>query len=81
MSERVQVQNNSTTVLESQRLRRSGTTLAHTDSCQREYAVQPTMPGQRLRLAFLLYRGSVPAAPSVENAYREIHLWINVTDS
>jgi uncharacterized membrane protein len=41
--------------------------------------VTPTLTGQRLRLAYLLYRGSPPPDPTVENAYREVHLWINVS--
>ena len=39
------------------------------------------MTGERLRLAFLLYDGPVPAAPGVESAYRETHLWVNVSES
>jgi hypothetical protein len=27
-----------------------------------------------------LYRGQPPADPTVENAYREVHLWIDVLD-
>jgi hypothetical protein len=46
---------------------------------QAEYALGPTMTGGRLRLAFLLYDG--PAAPGVASAYRETHLWVNVTES
>jgi hypothetical protein len=26
-----------------------------------------------------LYRGQPPADPTVENAYREVHLWVNVS--
>lgn len=44
-------------------------------------AVAPTMTGDRLRLTYLLYRGSVPETPTVDNAYQEVHLWINVTAS
>lgn len=31
------------------------------------------------RLAFLLYEGEPPAEPTTENAYRELHLWIDVS--
>jgi uncharacterized membrane protein len=37
--------------------------------------------GERLRLIYLLYRGDAPAAPSTATAYREVHLWVNVTAS
>lgn len=43
--------------------------------------VTPTMAGDRLRLTYLLYRGSVPQSPTVDNAYQEVHLWVNVTAS
>lgn len=42
-------------------------------------SVTPTMTGDRLRLTYLLYRDSVPQSTTVNNAYQEIHLWINVT--
>jgi uncharacterized membrane protein len=37
------------------------------------------LTGERLRLQFLLYRGEVPTSPNQTNAYRETHLWVNVT--
>lgn len=44
-------------------------------------SVTPAMTGDRLRLTYLLYRGSVPQTPTVDNAYQDVHLWINVTAS
>lgn len=43
-----------------------------------ERQVTPTQTGDRLRLSFLLYKGKVPAEPTPENAYREVHLWVTV---
>lgn len=37
------------------------------------------MEGERLRLAFLLYQNEPPAQPTVDNVYRELHLWVNVS--
>lgn len=37
------------------------------------------MTGDELRLQYLLYRGSPPATSTQSNAYREVHLWVNVT--
>jgi hypothetical protein len=37
------------------------------------------MTGERLRLTYLLYRGAPPQTPTTDNAYRELHLWVNVT--
>ena len=39
--------------------------------------IQPDRAG-RYRLAVLLYVGDVPDRPRMDNAYREIHLWIRV---
>lgn len=77
---RVQVQNNSTTVLEVEELDRYRTQLAHNETWHLEHNVTPTMTGRSLRLTYMLYRGDAPANPSVDTAYRELHLWINVTD-
>jgi len=45
----------------------------------RRHSVNPTMGGDRLRLVYLLYSRTPPANPTVDNAYRHIHLWINVS--
>lgn len=37
--------------------------------------------GRSYRLAYLLYTGEPPASPSTDNAYREVHLWIDIEDS
>jgi uncharacterized membrane protein len=77
--QRVQVRNNSTTVLEEDRLRAWQFRVADNRTVTRNHSIAPTLTGQRLRLAYLLYRGQPPADPTVENAYREVHLWINVS--
>lgn len=50
------------------------------ESWQEPYDVVPTMTGENMRLTFLLYRGSVPSDPTMANAYREVHLWVAVTE-
>lgn len=52
--------------------------LGHDEAWQEPYAVVPPFAGERLRLQFLLYRGDVPARPSANNAYHELHLWVDV---
>lgn len=46
-----------------------------------ETTVQPSQPGENVRLSVLLYRGEVPANPTPENAYRDVHLWVSVGGS
>ncbi|MBB6646602.1 DUF1616 domain-containing protein [Halobellus ruber] len=77
--QRVETANNSTTVLESESGPRFSPTLAHNETWTRQHRVAPTLTGERLRLTYLLYRGDPPATPTTENAYRELHLWVNVT--
>jgi uncharacterized membrane protein len=67
------------TVEGSTELDRYGVALGDNETDRRTVDVRPTTTGERLRLAFLLYRGEPPADPAVETAYRETHLWVNVT--
>jgi uncharacterized membrane protein len=75
----VQIQNNSTTVLESTELQRFQTRVADGETSHRNLNITPTITGDRLRLSFLLYTDTPPATPTTENAYRTTHLWINVS--
>ena len=77
--QRVQTENNSTRVLESNELRRFEASLEHNETWREPHVVAPEMTGERLRLTYLLYRGQPPGNPTTENAYRELHLWVNVT--
>ncbi|WP_415087806.1 DUF1616 domain-containing protein [Natronomonas sp.] len=47
---------------------------------ERNITVSDELTGTDLRLSFLLYDGDVPAQPTRENAYRNLHLWISVED-
>jgi uncharacterized membrane protein len=71
--------NNTTTVVEERELRRFSARVGPNETWRQSHTLTPTMSGDRLRVAYLLYRGSAPEDPSVENAYRELHLWVNVS--
>ena len=77
--QRTTTSNNSTTVRAEQELQRFQATVDANETSIQEITVTPTMQGQRMRLVFLLYRDGPPANPTVQNAYRELHLWVNVT--
>ena len=81
MLQRVDIINTQTRLRESVEMDRFGARLAHNETRHVPYRIQPPMTGTRLRLAFLLYRGNPPAETTVKNAYRELHLWVNVTAS
>ena len=72
---------NTTTVQvqEQRELRRFSTELADNSTWQQRHTIQPTLTGERLQLVYLLYRSPPPATPTAENAYREVHLWVNVS--
>lgn len=79
--QRVSVENGATTVLEEQELSRFHKSLPHGATWRTTYNVTPTLVGRELKLVFLLYRGTAPFDSTVDNAYLETHLWINVTRS
>ena len=49
------------------------------ESTRQEHTVTPTFRGEDLRLRYLLYIGDAPADPSGDDAYRAIHIWVDVT--
>jgi uncharacterized membrane protein len=67
-------------VLEERRVTTFRTRLEHNRTWQLRHEVAPRMTGERLRLAYLLYEGPAPPEPTVDNAYREVHLWVNVSE-
>lgn len=75
----VTMRNNSTMVNDQQRLQRFKTTLGHNETWQTTHTITPEMTGERLRVLYLLYKDGAPSNPTANNAYREVHLWINVT--
>ena len=78
--QRVEIVDNETRVREANELRRFRPTLAHNETWHRQHTVTPELTGERLRLQYLLYRGE-PATPLNRSAaYRELHLWVNVTE-
>jgi len=78
--QRVNIVDNETQVLESQELDRVQASVGDGETFQQPVEVAPTVSGERLRLAFLLYESSPPAEPTFETAYRKTHLWVSVTD-
>jgi uncharacterized membrane protein len=71
--------NNTTTVLDERELRRFGPRVGANETWTRRHDLTPTMTGDRLRVVYLLYRDSPPSDPGTGTAYRELHLWVNVS--
>jgi len=79
--QRVSVSNNSTEVLETEELGRVHRRIKENTTWRLNHTVTPTMTGSDLRLVYLLYRGVPPQNTSINSAYRETHLWINVSQA
>ncbi|WP_227379204.1 DUF1616 domain-containing protein [Haladaptatus halobius] len=77
--QRIEVANNTTRIQNTQELKRFHTTLDKNSTWRKQHTISPTMTGDRLRLQYLLYKDRVPPNPSQKSAYRELHLWINVS--
>lgn len=41
-----------------------------------DHRVASDMSGERVRLAYLIYNGDAPAEPTLDNAYRNLTLWV-----
>lgn len=64
---------------QTERIRTFRVALQHNEVWQANHTVAPTLTGDRLRLIYLLYRGEPPATPTIDDAYRTVHLWVNVS--
>lgn len=75
----VTVEGNNTTVEERREIDRFTASVAHNETHHERHTLAPTTTGENLRVQYLLYTGEVPDTPTAETAYRELHLWMNVT--
>ncbi|WP_123621883.1 DUF1616 domain-containing protein [Halorubrum sp. CSM-61] len=70
-----------TRVVERSELDRFDARLQRGESTELSRTVEPGMEGEGLRIAFLLYVDEPPTYPTVENAYRSVHIWVDVGDA
>ncbi len=67
-------------VLHYDELDRFEITLAHNETWHHPHEFTPTFAGENLRLQYFLYVDEVPDEPTRENAYRDLHLWLDVQE-
>lgn len=72
---------NETQVVDRERLGKLSSNLEHNETWQESHEITPTLTGDNLRVQYLLYRGEPPAEPTQENAYRSLHLWVDVFET
>ncbi|PCR92169.1 DUF1616 domain-containing protein [Natrinema ejinorense] len=67
------------TVLEQNELRRFEPRLAHGETWTHSHDIEPTLTGDTVRVAWLVYADAdVPATPTLENADYSTHRWVDV---
>ena len=64
-------------VTERRRLTTFDPTVGPGETWTTRHRPDPSATGSDLRLTYLLYRGDPPATPTRENAYREVHFWVD----
>lgn len=77
--ERVRYDDGDVTVQETTELNRQIATVSDGETANQTLDVTPTMQDGTLRLTLLLYDGDPPAEPAADDAYRVLHLPIEVT--
>jgi uncharacterized membrane protein len=70
----------SPTVLEQRRVDQFTLTVGAGETTRLQHAAQSPISGENLRLVYLVYDGTPPEQPTTENAYRHVHLWIDVSE-
>lgn len=76
----VEQEGNETRVVDRQEIDRFTTSLEHNTTHHEQHVLNPSRTGDNLRVQYLLYDGDPPASPTQENAYRDLHLWIDVVE-
>jgi Predicted membrane protein len=76
----IRTEGNSTIIEDRTEIDRFTTSVAHNETYQERRTIVPTRTAEDLRVKYLLYTDEVPQAPTAETAYRDLHLYMNVTD-
>jgi len=77
----VTTEGNTTTVQSRTEIDRFTASVAHNETAHQRRTLTPTQTGENLRVKYLLYRGDAPPTPTAETAYRDLHLWMNVSSA
>jgi uncharacterized membrane protein len=68
------------TVVRISELGRFQETVDDNETWRLNHSVVPDRTGDDLQLQYLLYRGEMPERPPVDEAYLELHIWVDVTE-
>lgn len=78
--QRVSDDGNRTTVRDRETVARFTERVGANDTWRKRHSIAPEMTGTDLRLVYLLYRSDPPPRPDRASAYRNVYLWVNVTN-
>ena len=78
--QQVRQEGNETTVINRSEIDRFETTLSHNETARQSHRLRPTITGENLRVKYLLYTDEVPETPTQANAYRDLHIWVDVVE-
>ena len=76
----IRTEENTTIIEDRTEIDRFRTSVAHNESHHERHTIAPTRTGDNLRVKYLLYTDEVPQTPTADTAYRDLHLYMNVTD-
>lgn len=68
-------------VVERSEIDRFNVQLEPGESMEQQRTIEPRMAGEGLRVVYLLYIDTPPANPTVDNAYRSVHVWVDVGET
>lgn len=75
----VTTKGNNTTVQSRTEIDRFTADIGHNETYREPRSLTPTETGENFRVKYLLYRGDAPSTPTEETAYRDLHLYLNVS--
>lgn len=78
--QQVERQNQTVLVTDRMEIYREQLTVGDGETVRIDTSVEPNTAAGTYRLIYLLYRGDAPSNPQITTAYREVHLWVEVTE-
>ena len=83
IEQQVEVEGNQSTVLEQRELDRLEFELGYNDTWMEPYEIEPTIAGEDVRVAWLLFVGEeeIPDQPGLEDTEYSVHIWVDVLEA
>lgn len=76
--QRLRDDGSTSTIVQSRRVQHLVLPVEAGETVRERHTVEPSLAGENLRLTYYLYIGPAPDDPTRENAYRTVHVWLDV---